>query len=219
MPGFSVTLHRKRIKNINLRIRRTGEVQISAPVKTPMSVIYNFLNDKQTWIERHRSRLQQLDRQALQYLLTGEYINFLGKCYDLVVHESTTHQRIELTETQLHLFVKPNANQASTQQLLTKWYHTQMQQYLPSLLSKWQIVIGVTVIKVSIKRMKSRWGSCHPIKKHISLNLRLMEKPLPCLEYVIVHELVHLLEASHNHRFYALMSQFMPNWQEQKNLL
>jgi predicted metal-dependent hydrolase len=219
MEGFTVTLQRKRVKNINLRIQRTGEVHLSAPRRTPLNVIYSFLHKKCSWIEMHRNRLQKLEQEVPHTLTRGEYVNFQGISYELQIHETLGNQGIELSENQLHLFVSPAVGQADKQELLTQWYHAQMKQHLPALLDKWQLVIGVTITKVSIKRMKSRWGSCHPIKKHIVLNLRLIEKPLICLEYIIVHELVHLLEASHNQRFYALMDHYLPDWQEIKKKL
>lgn len=219
MHGFSVTLQRKRVKNINLRVRSTGEVQLSAPIKTSMSIIYSFLHNKYSWIEMHRHRLQQQEKPAPQNLITGEYVNFQGTRYALQLHEVEVNQRIELIENQLHLFLKPDASQTYIHLFLTTWYRTQMQQCLPFLLNKWQSAMGVTINKVSIKSMKSRWGSCHPIKKHITLNLRLIEKPLICLEYVIVHELVHLFEAGHNKRFYTLMTHYLPDWRDIKKLL
>jgi predicted metal-dependent hydrolase len=219
ISDLSVSIQRKRIKNINLRIKRTGEVQISAPVKTPIEVIRRFLHNKRTWIEMHRYRLLQLEQEQPQQVMAGEYVNFLGTKYPLQLHETDKNQRIELKENQLHLYVKPKTSQVHKQDLLKKWYHSQMQQYVPSLLNKWQSIMGVTVNKISIKHMKSRWGSCNPVKKNITLNLCLIEKPLICLEYVIVHELVHLFESSHNQHFYALMSHYLPHWKQIKKQL
>lgn len=219
MNGFSVTLQRKRVKNINLRVRYTGEVQLSAPTKMPMSIIHSFLEDKRSWIEKHRHRIQELEQKTPQNLITGEYVNFQGTKYELQLHKTPTKQRIELKGNQVHLFLKSGISQASKELLLMKWYRSQMELCLPPLFNKWQLIMGVTVNKITIKRMKSRWGSCEPIKKHITLNLRLIEKPLICLEYVIVHELVHLFETSHNQRFYALMSHYLPNWKEIKKQL
>jgi predicted metal-dependent hydrolase len=217
--GFAILLQRKRVKNINLRIKQSGEIQLSAPIRMPMDVIHRFLQDKCAWIEMHRSRLQQLEKQRPQHLITGEYLYFQGVRYELQLHDTSTNQRVELNETQLRLFVNADASQAHKELILTKWYRSQMEQCLPALFDKWQSIMGVTVSKITIRRMKSRWGSCHPLKKQITLNLRLIEKPLICLEYVIVHELVHLFEASHNQRFYRLMSHYLPDWKQIKNQL
>lgn len=219
MNGYAVTLQRKPIKNINLRIQRTGEVRLTAPLKMPLHVITNFLHSKQMWIETHRHRLTQLKKPTLQQFITGEHILFQGKTYELQLRETTHEPRIEIANHQLHLFIKPNASDTEKHRFLKQWYHDQMQAYLPSLFDKWESIIGVNATQIRIKHMKSRWGSCHPIKKHITLNLRLIEKPLICLEYVIVHELVHLLEASHNQRFHALMTHYLPDWKLIKKTL
>lgn len=175
MGDFLVTLERKRIKNMYLRIKRTGEVQISAPLKTSIKNIHDFIHIKRSWIEKHRQKcLLQLEKETAQDLITKEDFPF---------------------------------------------HYTKMQQCLAPLLSKWQSIMNVSVTKVDFKLMKSRWGSCHPIKKQITLNLRLIEKPLHCLEYVLVHELVHLFEASHNQRFYALMGHYLPEWKQIKEQL
>lgn len=219
MSGFSVMLQRKKVKNINLRIKRTGELQISAPIKTPIDTICRFLHQKRSWIEMHQYRLLQLDQECPQQLISGEYIPFQGIKYELQLHETHTNHHIELRDNQIHFFVRSNASQSHKELLPTKWYRTQMEKIFPPLFDKWQANMNVTVNQISIKQMKSRWGSCHPIKKHITLNLRLIEKPLICLEYVIVHELVHLFEASHNQRFYALMSYYLPDWKQIKKQL
>lgn len=219
MNGFSVTLQRKKIKNINLRLSRTGEIQISAPIKTPLNTIHNFLHLKRSWIEMHRNRLILLKSDQPSQLISGEYINFQGNHYELQVHEVSTKPHVVLHENQLQFFISSHASKLDKELLLEKWYRNQMELILPFLFNKWQKIIGVTVNKINIKRMKSRWGSCHPIKKQITINLRLIEKPIICLEYVIVHELVHLLEASHNHRFQALMTHYLPEWKQiQKKL-
>jgi predicted metal-dependent hydrolase len=221
MEGFSVTLQRKRIKNINLRIKSTGEVQISAPLRTSTDVVLNFLNQKYSWIEAHRHRLLKRDQKEKSFCLTdGEYVNFQGKKCMLYFHEVKINQRIEfLNDKEIHFFIKAEASQSDKQSLLTQWHRLQMEQSCQELFQKWISVFNVTDIQVNIKKMRTRWGSCHPHKKRISLNLRLIEKPLACLEYVIVHELVHLFEASHNQRFYALMSQYLPDWQQIKKQL
>lgn len=219
MSGFSVQLQRKRVKNINLRIKRSGDIQVSAPMKTPVDIIHGFIQHKRSWIEMHRSRLQQVKQELDQHLIAGEFIPFQGINYGVHLHETLANQRIQLNENQIHFFVKRGARQADKERLLIKWYRRQMEDILPSLLDKWQFIMGVSVNQVSIRRMTSRWGSCHPTKKNITLNLRLIEKPLRCLEYVIVHELVHLFEVHHNQRFYALMTHYLSDWKDIKKQL
>ena len=220
MNGFAVKLHRKRIKNINLRIKRTGEVQISAPIRTPIAKVQNFLNEKQAWIATHRQRLLKIHQQETsQEFVDNENVYFQGKKYILRLSDTNESQRIEVHANLMYMFIKTNSSKAHKEALLTNWLGLQMQQVSHPILEKWQAIFGVSGIQVSIKKMKSRWGSCQPIKKHITLNLRLIQKPLHCLEYVIVHEFVHLFEASHNPRFYRLMSHYLPDWQEIKKEL
>lgn len=219
ISDYAVTLQRKPVKNINLRIKRSGEVQVSAPIRTPLEVIYRFLHNKRTWIETHRERFLQREQTTHRHLNSQSLIPFQGKQLEILVHHAEKHSQVELIGNQLQFFIKPNATESDKEQLLTQWYRLEMEKILPNLLSKWQTIMGVSINKVTIKSMKSRWGSCHPFQKNITLNLKLIEKPLICLEYVIVHELVHLFEASHNKRFYALMSQYLPEWKQIKKQL
>lgn len=213
LDGLAITLIRKRIKNLNLRIKQTGAVQISAPMALPLDKVYRFLHDKRAWIEFHRERLRQREPLTLpQTLQPGETLFFLGQPLAIEIHHTPKKNHIIADEDTLHFFIKTELPLEKKQVLLKRWYQEQMQNRLPDLFDKWESVIGVHANTYTIKTMKTRWGSCHPTQKRISLNLKLIEKPLICLEYVIVHELVHLLEASHNKLFYALMSQFMPEW-------
>jgi len=219
MNGFTVQLIRKRVKNLNLRIDRSGEVRLSAPLRFPMDLIHRFLHDKREWIEAHRSRLQARTETLPPRLDTGEVQYFLGKPYELIVLHDATRNRVLIENEQLHLFVKSEATVAEKHAVLQRWYRQEMKSRLPDLIKKWEAIIGVQVNDWGIKAMKTRWGSCNTIKKRIWLNLNLIQKPLMCLEYVVVHELVHLLEASHNKRFHALMTQYMPDWKTWKNQL
>ena len=216
MDGLSVQLLRKRIKNLNLRIHRSGEVQVSAPMALPLDLVYRFLHDKREWIDGHRRRLQSKPLEHINSLETGDMVFFWGQRVALIVHEIPKKIHVELDHATLHLFVKSGTSLDQKQIVLNHWYRGQMQQQLPELFQKWEAMIGVHADTYGIKLMKTRWGSCNTHKKRIVLNLRLVQKPLICLEYVIVHELVHLLEASHNKRFYALMENFMPHWKQVK---
>jgi predicted metal-dependent hydrolase len=219
IEGFSILLLRKPVKNLNLRIQSTGQIQVSAPLKMPINVISGFLEERLPWIDKHLKRLKLQQQPTPKALVTGETVMFLGHGYELIVHEGFKGLEVKWVDNQIHLFVKHGATIAQKQMGLTRWYHLQMEQLLPDLFQKWQTIIGVESNSIRIKTMKTRWGSCQPLKKQITLNLSLIEKPVSCLEYVIVHELVHLLEPSHNNRFYALMSQYMPDWALEKNKL
>ena len=204
---FPVIILRKRIKNLNLRINRDGDVQISVPLRYPLKSIQHFLESKQDWILRHRGQILAQSTLANQH-------RFLGQHIPLIVHKTAQQQCIVFEDTHIACYLKEGSNQEIQQTLLQNWYRIQMKRLLPDLIKKWEPVIGVRVCHWGIKAMKTRWGSCNTLKKRIWINLYLIHEPIACLEYVLVHEMVHLLEASHNKRFYALMNQFLPGWKE-----
>lgn len=212
IDGLSIEISKKSIKNINLRIDSQGKIKVSMPEKCSFDIVQHYLQTKRDWIIAHRARLLATPRSVAFTLNTGEYHFFLGKPYEWVVHENAKQNRIVIDEKKLHCFISATANFLTKKALLEQWYRQQMHALLPALIKKWETVIGVQVDAYGIKVMKTRWGSCNTRERRIWLTLYLIQKPLDCLEYVLVHEMVHLLEASHNQRFYRLMSQFMPNW-------
>ncbi|MCH9756285.1 MAG: M48 family metallopeptidase [Gammaproteobacteria bacterium] len=219
MHGIDIYLSRKRIKNINLRIDAEGKVNVSAPMKCALTTIGCFLQEKRSWIIRHRKQLLLRPQMSQVEFSSGDLHQFLGQTYRLIIHEHTSQQKVTLEGNQLGCYLKNSANHDKKRLLLNQWHRTQMKALIPELLTKWELIIGVKANQWGIKAMKTRWGSCNTTKKRIWLNLYLIHHPLGCLEYVLVHELVHLLEASHNHRFYSLMTHFMPDWKVYKILL
>lgn len=213
IDGIPIKIVRKPIKNMHLRIYPPdGRVQISAPLRLNIKHIYQQVEAKREWLHTQRARLQTLPTQPELTMQTGECHYFLGQAYTLTVFETSTPSRLLLKDNSLLLSAKPNASLLEKQLLLKKWYQAQMQSLVPELIKKWQPIIGVSVAEWGTKVMKTRWGSCNIRRRRIWLNLTLMKKPQVCLEYVLVHEMVHLLEASHNARFYQLMDTFMPEW-------
>ncbi|OGV26755.1 MAG: hypothetical protein A3F18_02210 [Legionellales bacterium RIFCSPHIGHO2_12_FULL_37_14] len=212
IDGLEVKLHRKKIKNINLRIKNCGTVFLSIPYKLALDEAFEFIKNKRLWIDFHLTNLKAEANDKPRLFIPGEFIFFLGKRYELMLHKSYTKNSIKLHQGTINFYLKEDISIAKKQALLNHWYLLKMQKMLPSLLQKWEKIIGVKVYTVHIRNMQTRWGSCTPTKQRISLNIKLMEKPLRCLEYVIVHELVHLIEASHNKHFHALMTKFMPDW-------
>jgi predicted metal-dependent hydrolase len=219
MAKFDAHLCRKRIKNINVRIDRQGNVKVSAPMKCPLDYIQQFLQKKQDWIATHQARLRAHSLSDTQALQSGEQLLFLGQRYTLMIHEHAGRSGVAFEGNQLCCYLNSTATMDVKRTLIMTWQRQQMQSLLPALIQKWESIIGVKTNQWGIRAMKTRWGTCNTIKKHICLNLNLIQQPLICLEYVVVHELVHLLEASHNQRFYELMSQFMPDWKKYRSLL
>ncbi len=214
-----VSIKRKSIKNMNLRIQDQGDVFLSAPKNLPLSDIYNYLYKKLSWIKKHRERLKDYAQKSSLENLQAEGLFFQGSYYEIIIKESLGNEFVNLINNQIYFFLRPGFTEFHKKSFMKKWYQEQLKEILPSLVAHWQAIIGVTVNQIKIRDMKSLWGSCHYTKKCITINLKLIEKPLISLEYVIVHELVHLLEPSHNHRFYRLMDYYLPDWKNIKKKL
>ena len=220
IDGISIEILRKPIKNMNLRIYPPdGLVKVSAPLSFSEHFIRQYLQEKSDWIHNQRNRIRGRSSPQEEVLQTGATIPFKGKNYLLIIEEHHGPSQIKIKDELIHCYIQENASQMQRQTLIERWYRREMESLIPELLRHWEIIIGVNVAQWGIKKMKTRWGSCNTRARRIWLNLNLIKKPAPCLEYVLVHELVHLLEASHNQRFYALMTQFMPQWREYQYLL
>lgn len=220
IAGIPIEITKKKIKNMHLRIYPPfGEVKVSAPLHFKDSVIKQFIEEKYSWIKAQRKRMLSKTLPQDVLLQTGESLTFKGQKHLLIIEEQHGPTHVHHNEGFIYCFVPPNSSQSLISNALDLWYKSQMTALLPSLISHWQTIIGVDVAAWGIKKMKTRWGSCNTKTHRIWLNLNLIKKPLSCLEYVLVHELVHLHEASHNRRFYQLMDHFMPLWRDYDYLL
>lgn len=220
IAGIPILIIRKQIKNMTMRIYPSdGRVQISAPLKLDLKTIYQFVESKSEWLHKHRGKLQAMPVLTEPVMESGELHKFLGNSYSLVVVETNQNKQIFLNDQQLFMYVKPGSTIKEKQLFLQQWYKAQMKLLVAEAIKKWQPIIGVTVREWGIKTMKTRWGSCNTHVKRIWLNTTLIKKPILSLECVLVHEMVHLLEASHNKRFYQLMDKFMPDWRFHHNAL
>ena len=219
LDELSIEVIRKPIKHMYLRINAsTGEIKISAPLKLPLSSIHRHVTEKREWIHRAQARLLLRKSMRPTPTMSREEQLFLGKTYTLITHRNAPSRNIVIEGALMHYFLKAGDVQKELF-FLQQWYKQQMHALVLPLIQKWSAIVGVSVQTVGIKAMKTRWGSCNVVARRIWLNLNLIQKPVICLEYVLVHELVHLLEASHNKRFHALMTQFMPEWKQHKRLL
>ncbi|CEG58091.1 M48 family metallopeptidase [Legionella fallonii] len=220
IDGIAIEVVKKPIKNMNLRIYPPdGLVKLSVPMNISDRFIRQHLQEKSEWIYYQRERIRKNSSFKEELFQTGASIAFKGKNYLLIIEEHHGPCHIEIKEELLHCSISPNHSQAQIKVFIDQWYRHEMNIIVPDLIQYWQKIIGVHVAQWGIKKMKTRWGSCNTRARRIWLNLNLIKKPLVCIEYVLVHELVHLLEASHNQRFYALMTQFMPQWRDYQYLL
>jgi predicted metal-dependent hydrolase len=219
--GIPVEVVRKDIKNLHLGVYPPGgRVRVAVPRRLDDEAVRLAVISRLAWIRRQQDRFEQQVRQSERELVTGESLYFEGRRYrlDVVEHESTPTVRVT-TATTMALRVRPGTSAEQRQALLGRWYRERLREQLPGLVDKWQPRIGVTVAEVHIRRMKTRWGSCNASAQRIWLNSELAKKPAACLEYILVHEMIHLLERHHNERFRELMDSLMPTWRMRREEL
>lgn len=217
---IAVDVVKKDIRNVHLSVHPpTGRVRISAPLRMDLNTIRTFAISKIGWIRKQQIKHRQQERETPREYIDRESHFVWGKRYLLKVIENHGVAGVELTYRQILLKVPLRADAAKKQATLDEWYRELIKQTVAPLLAKWEQPIGVKVNKVFVQRMKTKWGGCNPLSSSIRLNTHLAKKPKECLEYVLVHEMVHLLERHHNDRFAAYMDSFMPNWQHHRDEL
>lgn len=211
---IEVEVVRKRVRNVNLTVYPPdGRVRVSAPHHCSDDTIRTVLIARLSWIRKKQELLRARPLQSSPRTVTGDTHMVFGEKYRLAVIESSCRPQVVATaENVLLLQVRPGSSGEKRAVILNQWYREQLQSRIPSLMEKWQPVIGVEVSEWRIKKMKTRWGTCNIEKKRIWLNLELAKMSVACLEYVLVHELVHLLERYHNARFHGFMDRFLPHW-------
>jgi predicted metal-dependent hydrolase len=188
-----------------------GRLRIAAPVGTPAETIRNFIRSKEGWIERHREKYRR--NAAAKNRFQDREIHFVwGTPYRLELAERQGRPKVTLEGGVMRLSVPPGETKAKKQEILDRWYRRLAGEAAPPLVKKWEPLIGTAVKKIFYRKMKSHWGSCNHAGRTIRLNTELAKKPPECLDYVILHEMAHLLEPAHNRNFYALMDRFMPSW-------
>jgi len=214
VSGIPVEVVRKDIKNLHLAVYPPqGRVRVAVPLRTSDETVRLAVISRLGWIRRQQSTLDQQERQSARGMVTGESHFVQGRRYRLDVIEQDTPASVVIRNSKtLELRVRPDTNREKREEVLGRWYRQLLREQIPDLLAKWEPVVGVQVASCGIKRMKTRWGTCNIEAQRIWLNLELAKKPPACVEYILVHEMVHLLERHHNDRFRAYMDQFMPQW-------
>jgi predicted metal-dependent hydrolase len=204
---------KKDIKNIHLSVYPpTGAVRIAAPLRMNLDTIRIFAISKLGWIKKQRQKLQEQERETPREYLDRESHYFQGKRYLLKVIEKDAVPSVALKHSTIVLFVRPGADDAKKQSVVEEWYRQQLKELMQPMIAQWERKLGVKVEQFNVRKMKTKWGTCSPAEHTIRINLELAKKPPACLEYIVVHEMIHLLEPTHNNRFLALMNQIMPNW-------
>lgn len=211
---LKVLVVRKDIKHLHIGVYPPeGQVRISAPRNLDNEALRLAVIARLGWIRKQQAGFQNQERQSLREMVSGESHYFAGRRYRLKVLEKAGRSSVRIIGTSfIELTVPPGTDRDTRERILERWYRRQLCRLIPGLLAKWEPIIGVQVKEVRIKKMKTRWGTCNIEAGRIWLNLELMKKPSQCLEYILVHEMVHLLERHHNDRFKEFMDKFLPTW-------
>lgn len=221
VSGLRVSVVRKAIKNLHLGVYPPdGRVRIAAPLAVSDAAVRVAIIGKLRWIKRQRAAFERQARQSRRQMVSGESHYYLGRRYRLRVIETMGRGRVVLqSRTVMELHTRAASSAERRECMLQAWYRERLRERAAPLIDKWQIALGVRVEAWGIKRMKTKWGSCTSASRRIWLNLELIKKPPECLEYLIVHELAHLLVRHHDDRFHALMDRHMPRWRAVRKLL
>lgn len=221
LSNISVDVVRKDIKNMHLAVYPpTGRVRIAAPLRVNDDAIRLFAISKLGWIKRHQRKFENQERISPREYKERESHYFQGRRYLLRIKETAGAGRVDLKgKTYLDLYVKSETNLDYKKTVLTEWYRMELKKLLPEMIAHWEKKIDVKVDFWGVKQMKTKWGSCNIDQKRIWINLELAKKPIQCLEYILVHEMVHLLERHHNDRFKSHMDYYLSNWKQLKDEL
>jgi predicted metal-dependent hydrolase len=211
--GIDIDVIYKDIKNLHIGVYPPhGRVRVAAPVRLDDDRVRLAVIQRLPWIKKQRAQLRSAERQTKREMITGESHYVWGIRHRLKVVERSGRAHVEIDGERLLLYVPTGTDNEARLAILQQWERAQLRDRIPGLIEKWEPVVGRTVPKWSIRRMKTKWGSCNRESGHVWFNLELAKKHPDCLEYIVVHEMTHLLERNHGERFIALMDQFMPDW-------
>ena len=214
VAGIPIEVVRKDIKNLHVGVYPPiGRVRVAAPLRFDDDALRMAVISRLPWIRRQQAEYRHQDRQSQREFVSGESHYFEGRRYrlDVLEHDGPPAVRLPNRAT-MELRVRPRTGREKREEILERWYRQQLRARVPALLEKWEPKLGVQACEVRIKKMKTRWGTCNSEVGRIWLNLELAKKPPVCTEYIVVHELVHLVERSHNGRFRDLMDHALPQW-------
>jgi len=219
VSGILINVSKKSVKEMRLYVKPpNGEVTVSAPLSLSNEAIELFVRSKISWIKKQVERFDKQPRQSKRKYVSGETLYVWGEPYYLQI-EYGSKNSLALSGDKAIFTVKRNTAAAQREKFIREWYRKQLKNEVERLLPKWEKITGLKCNSWQIKYMTSRWGTCKPKARKICLNLQLAKKPPECLEYIILHELVHIMEKYHNDRFYSFMDKYMPKWEKIKAVL
>jgi predicted metal-dependent hydrolase len=216
IEGIRVEVVRKAILHLRITVYPPdGSVRLSAPLWSSDEALRLAVLERLAWIKRHQERIAGQFRQPESRMADGETRWFQGRPYLLVVREAPGREKVILTgQATMELTARPGSDAEHRRSVLDRWMRKQLSLEITPLVAKWESILGVKAEAVGVRKMKTRWGSCNPRSRRLWFNLELAKKPQDCLEYVVVHELTHLLERRHDAHFKALMDQALPHWRQ-----
>jgi len=214
ISGLQVEIVRKNIKNLHLGVYPpAGRVRVAAPLRVSNEAVRLAVVGKLGWIKRQQAHFEQQPRQSAREMVSGESHYFSGQRYRLQLCAADGAAKVSIRNASvIELHVQPGARIETRQKVMMNWYREHLKEKIPPLLKKWQTRLGVSASACGIKRMKTKWGTCNPAAGRIWINLELAKKSADCLEYVVLHELVHLIVRRHNDRFVEIMDKCLPRW-------
>lgn len=213
LGDICLEVSQKDIKNVHLSVHPPkGRVTVAAPLSMDLETIRLFTISKLNWIRKQQTKLINQKRESIREYVTRESHYFLGKRYLLKVVEEKLKPKIVLKHSSIELHIKPKATRNQKELLVNRWYKNQLKEIISPLITKYEKILKVKVKKVQVRNMKTMWGNCHVEDKTIVLNTELAKKSIESIEYIVVHEMNHLLERNHNDKYIKYMNKFLPKW-------
>lgn len=215
LGDISIAVTRKGIKNVHLSVHPPdGRVTMSAPTGTRSEVARAYAISKIGWIREQQTKLRKQARETPRQFVERESHYLWGRRYLMTVVEQEAKPSVSVDHKRITLSVRPDTDLAKRASVIHEWHKSLLHEFIPSLIAKWETKIGVEVAAYFLQRMKTKWGSCNADAGHIRLNTELVKKPKDLVEYVVVHEMVHLIEPTHNERFISILTKHYPSWRE-----
>ena len=220
VSNIDVHIDRKEIKNLHIGVYPPdGRVRVATPLHIDDDAIRLAVVSRLAWIRRQIKNFEEQPRQSKREMLSGESHYFLGKRYLLEVCYGASKHEVKINHSKLELHVRTNTSIENRQLLLNEWYREQLKIQVAKLIAKYEKKMNLRVSNWEIKKMKTKWGSCTPTTKRILINLELAKKPVECIEYIVVHEMVHLLERKHSDVFKFYLDRYLPSWEQYRDVL
>jgi hypothetical protein len=215
LGDITISLMRKRVKNVHLTVHPPdGRVTLVAPQATRTEVARAYAISRLGWIRQQRQRFHEQQREQPRQFVTRESHHLWGRRYLMTVTEADVKPHVKLDHRRIHLVVRPSASQAKKAEVMHEWHKALLHAEVPSLIARWERKLGVKVNGYYLQRMKTKWGSCNHRAGNIRLNTELVKKPRDLLEYVVVHEMLHLLAPTHSAVFVELLDRHFSGWRE-----